>query len=130
LEARVRSPEVSFGELRAARYPASQEAATERAVREEGDTELAARPQQSAFGVARPQRIFALHGADRMRGVRTPQRGRRDFAQADRPDTAFLDETGERAHRLFDGRIGRDPVHVVEIDALDAEPLQRSLAGG
>jgi hypothetical protein len=42
----------------------------------------------------------------------------------------LLHELCHRADRLLDRRLQVDAVLVVEIDRLDAEPLQRCLAGG
>ena len=64
-----------------------------------------------------------------MDGVRPAKRGRRRLAEPERPDLALLAETRHRAHRLLDRDLRIHPVLVVEIDRLDAEPLQAGLAG-
>ena len=45
-------------------------------------------------------------------------------------DLALGDEVGERADGLLDRGAGVDPVLVVEVDVVGAEPPQRSLDGG
>ena len=52
---------------------------------------------------------------------------------SDRPrwrDLAGLDELGHRADGLLDRHGLVDAVLVVEVDVVDAEPLQRGVAGG
>src|ERR1700675_5173537 len=44
-------------------------------------------------------------------------------------DLALLDQFRQGANRLFDRRIRIDAVLVVEVDVLDAQPLQTSFAG-
>jgi hypothetical protein len=44
-------------------------------------------------------------------------------------DLALGDELGHRPDRLLDRRVGIDAVLVVEVDVIDAEALQRGIAG-
>jgi hypothetical protein len=44
------------------------------------------------------------------------------------PDLAGLDEPGHRADRVLDRRLGIDAVLVVQIDVIDAEPLEARIA--
>ena len=54
----------------------------------------------------------------------------RNLGQADRPDLALLHLPRQRAHRLLDGKARVEPVHVIEIDVIDAEPFQRAVERG
>jgi hypothetical protein len=99
-----------------------------RAVRDEADTEFAASGQNLWFGIARPERIFALQGGDGM-DVRW-RCGESSCAASERSeiaDLAFLYKLGHGGHRLFDGRIGIDAVLVVEID-ISSTPRRLRLA--
>src|SRR5215469_9709259 len=51
------------------------------------------------------------------------------FAQAEKSHFALLDEPGHSADRILDWDRGIDPMLVIEVDDLDAEPLQARLAG-
>ena len=75
------------------------------------------------------QREFALHRGDRVGGVGPPDALRPGLAQPQKPDLALLDEPRHCADRLLDRHRRIDPVLVIEIDDIDAEPLQARLAG-
>ena len=47
--------------------------------------------------------------------------------QPDVLDLACVHELGERAHRLFDRRVGVDPVLVVEVDVVHVQPAERGV---
>ena len=51
------------------------------------------------------------------------------LAQAEMADLALLDQARHRAHGVLDRHVGIDAMDVVEIDHVDAEPLQARLAG-
>ena len=74
------------------------------------------------------ERVLGLHGADRMHGVRARDGGRRGLRQADVAHLALLDEPRHRAHRVLDRHLGVDAVLGVEVDDVDAEPLQARVA--
>ena len=61
--------------------------------------------------------------------MRAPQRVGRDFGEADRADCARFDEPAEFADRVLDRNRLVDPMHIVEIDVVDAEPLHRPFQG-
>ena len=61
-----------------------------------------------------------LHGA--------PQSVGAGFRQADVADLAFLDQLRHGANRFLDRSIRIDAVLVVEVDVLDAQPLQTCFA--
>src|SRR3712207_8492137 len=46
----------------------------------------------------------------------------RSFRDPEMPDLALLDEAGHRPHGVLDRDGGVDPVDVVEVDDIDAEP--------
>ena len=55
---------------------------------------------------------------------------RAGLAQAERAHLALLDQPRHGADRVLDRNIGIDAVLIVEIDHIDAEPLEARLAGG
>ena len=59
--------------------------------------------------------------------ARSMVRGR-GLGQAEVAHLALLHQLGHGAHRLLDRRVGVDAVLVVEVDHLDAEPLQALVA--
>ena len=79
------------------------------------------------LGVARPQRIFALHGRDRVNRMRPADRLRARLGEPKRAHFARLDEIGHRANRILDRHGWIDAVLIEEIDYIDAEPFERSL---
>jgi hypothetical protein len=64
-----------------------------------------------------------------MHRVRAPDRRRRRLGEPEVADLAGGDELGHRPHGLLDRDPRVDPVLVVEVDPLDAEPLERGVAG-
>src|SRR5262249_8694097 len=108
---------------------AGEEAAAERAVRDEADAQFPDGGDEFVLGVATPQRILGLQGRDRVYGVRPADgRGRR-LAQAEVADLPLPDQFCHRADSLFDGDFWIDAVLVVEVDVIDAQPPERGLAG-
>jgi hypothetical protein len=101
-----------------------QESASERTVGNEPDAQLATRREQFALGIAAPQRVLGLERGDRMHGNRAPERRRRCFREPQVTHLAGAHQVRHRADGVLDGHGGIDPVLVVEIDRLDAEPRQ------
>jgi hypothetical protein len=62
-------------------------------------------------------------------GVGAADRVGSGFRQADVQDRAFLDELGQGAYGLLDGRAPVDAVLIVQVDAVGTEPLERALDG-
>jgi hypothetical protein len=62
-------------------------------------------------------------------GAGAAQRVDARLAEAEVADLALLHELGHRADGLLDRRVGIDAVLVVEVDVVQAETLQRALAG-
>ena len=83
----------------------------------------------SSAGLAVEQRVLALHGRDRVDGVRPADRLGRGLGQAEVAHLAALDQPPHRAHRLLDRHLGVDAVLVVEIDHVDAEAREARVAG-
>jgi hypothetical protein len=52
------------------------------------------------------------------------------LGQADVADLALGDQVGQGADGLLDGRVRVDPVLVVQVDVVGAEPLERALDRG
>ena len=128
LEARIRAPPVVLGQVGHRADLPREEAATQRRVRDQTDAELPQRVEDTGLGVARPQRILALHGRDRMGRVRPPDRLRRCFGQAEVAHLPLLDQLGHRADRLLDRHARIDAMLVEEVDVPDPETLERALA--
>src|SRR5215475_8127853 len=61
--------------------------------------------------------------------VRPPDGVRTGLAKAEMAYLALLDQTRHGADSLLDRNIGIDPVDVVEVDHVDAEPLEARIAG-
>src|SRR5947209_11047320 len=61
--------------------------------------------------------------------VRAPNDYRAGFGQAKESHFALCDQLSHRSDRLFDRRVGINPVLIIEVDAIDSETAQTSLAG-
>src|SRR5688572_22367741 len=107
---------------------AGEEAAPKRAVRHKRDAELAQQRDDLRLKVARPQRIFRLHGRERVDRMRAADGVGAGLAQAEVAHLALLDEARHGADRLLDRRLRIDAVLVVDVDVIDAEPLETRLA--
>ena len=129
-EARVGLAPVVVGELLGGADRAGEEAVAERRVGHEADAQLAQQRQQLGLRVTGPQRVLGLQRGDRVDGVGAADRLGAGLGQADVPDLALGDQLGQRADGLLDRRVRVDPVLVVEVDAVGAEPLQGALDGG
>ena len=81
--------------------------------------------QNVALDAARDQRVFDLQVDDRMHRVRPANGVGADLGQADMPDPAGLDHVGHRADALLDRHVGIEPRRPIDVDGVDAEPLQR-----
>ena len=62
-----------------------------------------------------------------MHGVSAPDCGGAGLGQADVADLALGDQLGQGADGVLDGGLRVDPVLVVQVDVVSAEPLQRPL---
>ncbi len=129
-EARVGLAPVVVGPLVGGADRAGEEAVAERRIGHEADAQLAQQRQQLGLRVTGPQGVLGLQRGDRVHGVGAADRVRAGLGQADVADLAFGDQVGQRADGLLDGGIRVDPVLVVQVDVVDAQPLQRALDRG
>ena len=127
-EAWVRRPEVTLSDpLRG--EGAREEAATERAIREEADSALLGEREHAVDDVLiRPQRQFALHARHRMHGIGGHDLLDARLGQSEVADLARADQLGHGAPCLLDRHLRIHAVQLVEIDRVDAEPAQRCIA--
>ena len=79
----------------------------------------------SCFGLAPPERVFALQGGDWLDGVGAANGFHAGFGEAEVLDFALLDEFLHGSGDVFDGDVGIDAVLVEEIDGIDLEALER-----
>ena len=101
----------------------------ERAVGPHADAEFFADRQNLGLQIACPQRVLALQRRDRMHLVSAADGVRRRFGQAQMTHFAGLDQFGHRADGFFDGNSWIDAMLVIQIDMIDAEPLEAGIAG-
>ena len=102
----------------------------ERRVGNEADAQLAQQRQQLGLWVTGPQGVLGLQRGDRVHGVGAADRGGAGLGQADVADLALGDQLGQSADGLLDGGVRVDPVLVVQVDVVGAEPLQGALDRG
>src|SRR5256886_15892631 len=108
---------------------AGQKTAAERRVRDKANPELAAGGQHAVLlRIARPERVFRLHGSNGMDRVRAPNRLCARLRQPEKSHFASAYQLGHRTDRLLDRRIRIDAMLVIDIDYLHAEPLQTTFA--
>ena len=86
--------------------------------------------QDLVLEVAGEERVLRLERGDRVRGVRAADGGGRRLGEAEVAHLAGGDQLGHRADGLLDRDRLVDAVLVVEVDVVDAEPLQRGVARG
>ena len=82
------------------------------------------------FQVAGPQRPLALQRGDGVDGDGAADRGGRRLRQPEVADLALLHQLGHRADRVLDRHPPVDPVLVVQVDHVDAQPAQAGLRAG
>ena len=128
-EARVGLAPVVVGELLGRADLAGEEAVAERRVGNESDAQLAQQRQQFGLRVTRPQGVLGLQRGDRMHRVGATDRGGTGLRQPDVTNLALGDECGQGADGVLDGRLRIDPVLVVQVDVVGAQPLQGTLDG-
>ncbi len=128
-EAWIVAPKIPGIEVLDASDRSGQETAAERAVGNHPDAEFFADRHDRRLQIARPQRILALQRRDRMHLFRAANGVRRRFGQAQMTHFAGLDQLGHRADGFFDGHAWIDAMLVIQIDMIDAEPLETGIAG-
>ena len=108
---------------------AGEEPAAQRRVRHEPHAELAAGLDVALLGVARPERVLDLERDD---GVDFPGPANGCGTGLGKPDVAGLPlfhEPRHGAHRLLHRNRGVDAGHAVDVQAVDAQPLEAFLTG-
>jgi hypothetical protein len=93
----------------------------------ETDAEFFEGRQHFRFRASRPQRVFALHGRDRLSRVCATNRFRPCFRKAEVLDLAFLNQVLHRSRDVFDRHVRIHTVLVEQIDRIDLEPLEGGL---
>src|SRR5208282_2881623 len=107
-----------------------EEPAAERAERDESDPELAQRRNHVVLVVARPQRVFRLQRRNGMNRVRAANRIYARLRQSEVADFSLAYQLSHRTDGFLDRHLLVYAMLVVEIDVVDAEALQRRIAGG
>src|SRR3989441_4917614 len=129
-EARVSLAPVVVGEVVNGADLAGEKAVTERGVGNEADAQLAQQRQQVGLWVAGPQGVLRLQRCDRVHGVGAADRVGACLGQADVADLALGDQPGQSSDGLLDGSVAVDPVLVVQVDVVGAQPLEGALDCG
>src|SRR5262245_15214247 len=129
LETRVGVAAVARDQVVALGEDAAEESTAKRGIGHEPDLELIERRQDLGLDVAGPERILGLQRAQRMHRVGAADRLGTGLAEAEVAHLALLDETRHGADRVLDRNVGIDAMDVIEVDRVDAEPLEACLAG-
>jgi hypothetical protein len=108
---------------------AGEKAPTQRRIGYEADPQCPRRLARVLGFGAVEQREFRLHRGDGMHRVGAADRLGLRLRQAEMADLALLDQPRHPANRLLDRHRGIDAMLVVEVDGLDAQPLQAGFAG-
>src|SRR5438874_9097735 len=127
-EARVTGAGVALGEVGEIRHDAGEQAAPQGRVGDKGHAEIARRLARFLRLLAVEQRIFALHGGDRVYRMGAPDALGVRLAEPEVAHLSLLDEAAHRADRVLDRHARVDAVLVVEVDRVDPQPLQAGLA--
>src|SRR5438270_4121617 len=127
-EARVTGAGVALGEVGEIRHNAGEQAAAQGCVGDKRHAEIARRLARFLRLLAVEQRIFALHRGDRVYRMGAPNALGVRLAEPVVAHVGLLDEAAHRADRVLDRHARVDAVLVVEVDRVDAEPLQAGLA--
>ena len=125
-EPRQRIAEVGAVERRVVVDLAGEKALAQRAEGNEADAEFFERRNDFRFGLATPQRVFALQRGDRLNRVGAADGLRPGFGHAEVFDFALPDQILHGARDIFDRHVGIDAVLVEQIDGFDAEAFERA----
>src|SRR5579864_1998906 len=104
-----------------------QEALTQRAVRNEADSEFFKGGQHFLFRFAEPKRVFALDSGDWLNRVCATDRLCCRFRHAEVLYLALLNQFLHGARHVFNGHVGVNTVLIEQIDSFYLESFQRVL---
>lgn len=99
------------------------------AVGHDADAELAGRRHHLGLQVPGEQRPLGLDDGDRVGRVRAAQLVGSHLADPQCPDLARPDQLREGAHALLDRHPRVDPMQVLEVEVVGAQPPQRAVDG-
>src|SRR5271168_275880 len=109
---------------------AAQKPAPERAERHESNPEFAQRGNHVVLVVAGPERILRLERGYRMSRMRPADSFHAGLGEAEKTHFTLAHQVRHRANRLLDRHLLIHAMLVIEIDMIDAEALERRVAGG
>src|SRR3989339_879007 len=127
-EARVVAPPVFRQQHIEALDRGGQKAAAQWRIRHETDAEFATGWQHDRLDVPAPKRIFGLDGDDRVNVLRPSNGLGSGLGQGKITHLSRLDQARHRADGLFDRHRRIDTVEAVDIDHIDTEAFERSVA--
>src|SRR5215210_3805602 len=122
------APCVVLGQVLDAPPGAGQETTSQRAVGDEADPEVADGRQDLILRIPGEERVLALEGAHRVHRMRPPDGLGPCLGEPQVSYLPRLDELLHSPHRLLDGHLRVDPVLVVEVYRVHAEPFERGVA--
>src|SRR5262249_3494110 len=128
LEARVALARVALGEVREIGNDAGEQAPAERRVGDERNAEVAGCLACLLRLLAIEQRVFALHGGDRVHRIGAADALGVRLAKAEMAHLALLDEAAHRADRVLERPTGIDAVRGIEVYRVNAESGEARLA--
>src|SRR5512139_2231807 len=127
LEAGIGAPEIVPGQVPGGCDRPCQKTPPQGAVGHKPDPELPAHRQGPVLVVPRPQGVLALEGRDGVHGVGPADGLRARLRETDVADLSFLHQGSHGTHGFLDRHLRVHAVLVVEIDEVDAKPLQTGL---
>src|SRR6185503_11717178 len=80
-----------------------EKATPKRTVRDQRDAQLSECREKFVLRIAAEQRVFGLHGSDRMDAMCTPQCLQRHLRQPEMPDLSLPHQISHRTDRVLDG---------------------------
>jgi len=105
-----------------------EKAAAERAIGNEGNSQLTGCRQDFIFRIAAPQRVFRLQRGDRMHFVRAPNGAGGSLGQSEVANFARFHQLRHRTDRFFDRHSWIDAVLVIQVDSFHAQAFQTVIA--
>lgn len=112
---------VAWREARVRIDPSGEELHAERAPRHKPDAEFFAERNHVLLRPAPQHRVFVLHGGDRQRRMRAPQRVQAHLGEAPMADLALAHKALHGARNILDGHVGIDAVLIEQVDAVRAQ---------